>query len=139
MRRLSLNRSEPAKKSGQNIPKNRCRTTIAERMVETLAELPFIGDQVVCLSHDQARQVGWGRKRAGPKPAQLGEVNLPRMPRPCMAFDRPSLKITQIEAAFYGRSTLRWAYSPPDCDECDQPLAHFGLRRPIKGRRRSKR
>src|SRR5215469_4642772 len=46
MRRLSLNRSEPAKKSGQNIPKNRCRTTIPERMVETLAELPFIGDQV---------------------------------------------------------------------------------------------
>src|SRR5215470_18995315 len=34
-------RSEPAKKSGQNIPKNRCRTTVAERMVETLAELPF--------------------------------------------------------------------------------------------------
>jgi hypothetical protein len=25
--RLSLNHSEPAKKSGQNIPKNRCRTT----------------------------------------------------------------------------------------------------------------
>jgi len=46
MRRLSLNRSEPAKKSGQNIPKNRCRTTIPERMVETLAEVPFIGDQV---------------------------------------------------------------------------------------------
>ena len=34
MRRLS---SEPAKKSGQNIPKNRCRTTVAERMMETLA------------------------------------------------------------------------------------------------------
>jgi len=32
MRRLSLNRSEPAKKSRQNIPKNHCRTTIAERM-----------------------------------------------------------------------------------------------------------
>ena len=46
MRRLSLNRSEPAKKSGQNIPKNRCRTTIAERMGETPAELPFIRDQV---------------------------------------------------------------------------------------------
>ena len=46
MWRLSLNRSEPAKKSGQNIPKNRCRTTIAERMMEKLAELPFIGDQV---------------------------------------------------------------------------------------------
>ena len=49
-----LTRSEPAKKSGRNIPKNRCRTTVAERMLETLAELPFIGDQVVCLSHDQA-------------------------------------------------------------------------------------
>ena len=58
MRRLSLNRSEPAKKSGHNTPKNRCRTTIAERMVETLAELPFIGDEVVCLSHDRAARSG---------------------------------------------------------------------------------
>jgi hypothetical protein len=55
MRRLFLNRSEPAKKSGQNIPKNRCRTTIAERMMETLAELPFIGDHFVCLSHEPGR------------------------------------------------------------------------------------
>ena len=55
MRRLSINRSEPAKKSGQNIPKNRCRKTIAKRIVETRAELPFIGDQVVCLSHDHER------------------------------------------------------------------------------------
>ena len=29
--------------------------------METLAELPFIGDQVVCLSHDQAARSGWGR------------------------------------------------------------------------------
>jgi len=55
---LSLIRSEPAKKSGQNIPKNRCRTTIAERMGETRAELPFIRDQVVCLSHDQVARSG---------------------------------------------------------------------------------
>jgi len=34
------------------IPKNRCRTTVAERMGETQAELPFIGDQVGCLGHD---------------------------------------------------------------------------------------
>src|SRR5215472_10937114 len=70
MRRLSLNRSEPAKKSGQNIPKNRCLTTIAERMVETLAELPFIGDQVVCLSHDLRRDFGsraTSAKRGGRK------------------------------------------------------------------------
>ena len=37
MRRLSLNRSEPGKKSGQNIPKNRCRTTIPERILQTLS------------------------------------------------------------------------------------------------------
>src|ERR1700751_1492713 len=45
-------------KERPNIPKNRCRTTIAERMAETRAELPFIGDQVVCLSHDQAARSG---------------------------------------------------------------------------------
>jgi len=66
MRRLSLNRSEPAKKSGQNIPKNRCRTTIAERMEETPAELPFIGDQGVCLNHDQAARSGPRKEVAGP-------------------------------------------------------------------------
>jgi len=37
------------------IPKNRCRTTVAERMVETLAELPFIDDQVGLF---RARPVG---------------------------------------------------------------------------------
>ena len=58
MRRLSLNQLVAGQKSGQNIPKNRCRTTIPERMVETPAELPFIGDQVVCLSHDQAARSG---------------------------------------------------------------------------------
>jgi hypothetical protein len=26
---------------------------MAERIMETLAELPFIGDQVVCLSHER--------------------------------------------------------------------------------------
>jgi magnesium-transporting ATPase (P-type) len=46
-----------AEKSGQTIPKNCCRTTIAERMVETPAELPFIGDQVVCLSHEPGRDL----------------------------------------------------------------------------------
>jgi hypothetical protein len=55
MRRLFLNRSEPAKNRGQNILKNRCRTTIAERVMETLAELPLTGDQVVCLSHEPGR------------------------------------------------------------------------------------
>jgi len=67
MRRLSVNRLGAGQKSGQNIPKNRCRTTIAERMVETLAELPFIGDQVVCLSHDQAGHARfWGGRTTFP-------------------------------------------------------------------------
>ena len=53
-----LTASEPAKRAAK-ISENSLPTTIAERTVETLAELPFIGDQVVCLRHDQARQVGW--------------------------------------------------------------------------------
>src|SRR5215469_2259658 len=64
----SLNRSEPAKKSGQNIPKNRCRTTIAEQMMETLAELPLIGDQLVCLSHEPSRPQRNAIPRAGARP-----------------------------------------------------------------------
>jgi len=35
-------------------------------MVETRAELPFIGDQIVCLSHDQAARSGPARKRGAP-------------------------------------------------------------------------
>jgi len=37
MRRLFLKPLGAGQKSGQNIPKNRCRTTIAERMMETPA------------------------------------------------------------------------------------------------------
>jgi hypothetical protein len=73
-----LTRSEPAKKSGQNIPKNRCRTTIAKRMGETPAELAFIGDQVVCLSHNQAAC-------SGPRKEARGGVDIEH-PRP--EFDR---------------------------------------------------
>jgi len=60
-------RSRP-KKSRQNIPKKRCRTTIAEPVGENLAELPFIGDQVVCLSHNQAA-------RSGPRKEARGGAN----------------------------------------------------------------
>jgi hypothetical protein len=40
------------------IQKNRPRTTVAEPIGETLAELPFTGDQAVCLGHDQAAWSG---------------------------------------------------------------------------------
>jgi hypothetical protein len=39
--------------------------------VETLAELPFIGDQVVCLSHDQGACSG-PAERGAPKQADDG-------------------------------------------------------------------
>ena len=50
-------RSGP-KQCSQNIQKNRCRTTVAEPIGETLTELPFTGDQAVCLGHDQAAWSG---------------------------------------------------------------------------------
>ena len=76
---MSRIRQLGAKKSGQNIPKNRYGTTIAEPMVETRAELPFIGDQVACLSHDQAARSGpaslsWGNLDDSPS---WSIVNLP--------------------------------------------------------------
>jgi len=44
------------------IPKNRCRTTVAEPMMETLAELPLTGDQVGLFKAQPA-----ARKCHGPK------------------------------------------------------------------------
>jgi len=38
-----------------DIQKKRCRTTGAEPFGETLPELPFIGDHVVCLSHNRCQ------------------------------------------------------------------------------------
>ena len=40
------------------IQKNRPRTTVGEPIGETLAKLPFTGDQAVCLGHDQAAWSG---------------------------------------------------------------------------------
>ena len=89
-------RSRP-KKSGQNIPKNRCRTTIPERMVETPAELPFIGDQVVCLSHDQA---GPRPQSVWDKPRCVGQHSLVFVRR--VQSQEPPMRIRPIaiSAAF---------------------------------------
>jgi hypothetical protein len=65
-------RSGP-KQCSQNIQKNRPRTTVAEPIGETLAELPFTGDQAVCLGHDQA---AW----SGPDP--ISPVSLESWPNP---------------------------------------------------------
>src|SRR5215469_15567468 len=69
--------SEPAKKSGQTIPKNRCRTTVAERMMETLAELPFMGDQVSRAGESHPRALAEPDVRLSPHPAPIVQ------PRPC--------------------------------------------------------
>ena len=47
---------------------------MAERMVETQAELPFIGDQVVCLSHDQAAPTIWLPKDRRVRSLSSGKV-----------------------------------------------------------------
>ena len=49
-------------------------------MVETRAELPFIGDQVVCLSHDQAARSG-PRKEARSR-GRVGRHARHEKPRP---------------------------------------------------------
>ena len=53
------------------IQKNRLRTIVAESIGETLAELPFTGDQAVCLGHDQAAWSGPERQQ-GPPPCRHG-------------------------------------------------------------------
>jgi integrase len=45
-------------------PDRRCRTTVPSRFGKTAAKRPFTGDQVVCLSRDQARHRSHGWKTA---------------------------------------------------------------------------
>jgi hypothetical protein len=44
----------------KEIPINRCRTSVVEPMMETLAELPLTGDQSVCLRRNQAARMCHG-------------------------------------------------------------------------------
>src|SRR6516165_10247186 len=151
MRRLSLNRSEPAKKNGQNIPKNRCRTTIPERMGETRAELPFIGDQVVCLSHNQAARSGprkearerWGRESspveesagagsaiveaASQRVTRLGGILARRRPPTASPFESSNARTEH-------RSEQLWApvsmnFGPQNCGAVLPTSAHDQVRR----------
>src|SRR5215469_15755016 len=97
--------SEPAKKSGQNIPKNRCRTTIAERIVETLAELPFIGDQVSRAGESHPRALAEPDVRLSPHPAPIVQ------PRPCGSRDNLGEAAATIRMR---RMSRRWH----DCGGC---------------------
>ena len=56
-------------------------------MVETRAELPFTGDQIVCLTHNQAARSGPARKRWGAAAARSLAMSA-RVP--------PSLRRTSI-------------------------------------------
>ena len=65
--------SEPAKKSGQNIPKNRCRTTIAEPIGENAnGTALYRGSGRLLLSHDQA---GGEAGRREPRRAEIEFIN----------------------------------------------------------------
>ena len=113
------------RKSGQNIPKNRCRTTVPERMVETPAELPVIWDMVVCLSHDQAgprRELQIGRsvasradsrQRQGHDPAAAGPPRL----RSTTGRSRPKLRVLLFlwRLAWCRRACSRRACRRPTC------------------------
>jgi len=52
------NSAEPAKKSGQNIPKNRCRTTIAEPIGENASGTALYRGSVVCFKPRPGRWRG---------------------------------------------------------------------------------
>ena len=85
------------------IQKNRCRTTITERMVETRAELPFIGDRSVCLEErNQATRSGPRlRSRNGFLPQSVGhyarvafwENAKPRLDRLANRLDPKALRM----------------------------------------------
>jgi len=60
-----------------SIPKNRCRTTIAEPLGKTPAELPFIGDQVSRAGESHPRALAEPDVRLSPHPAPIVQ------PRPC--------------------------------------------------------
>jgi len=62
-------------------------------MVETRAELPFIGDQVVCLSHDQAGGEA-GRKESA---AVFGRTVAMREKRGLSSTDKKKKADTQVE------------------------------------------
>ena len=78
MRRLSLNRSEPAKKSGQDIPKNRCRTTpspssresdFCARLSGRLWRSPMADDNLqhrIRSESEPARDIRWVRRPPSP-------------------------------------------------------------------------
>ena len=100
-------RAERAKQSSQNISKNRSPTAVAEPIGEALAELPFTGDQVVCLGHDQA---AWSR---------------PEWPRRVILINTvPSRFQTRLEVDLL----LRKAASSRRPSSCSIPEAGIGWR-----------
>src|SRR5271165_7537202 len=80
-------RSGP-KQCSQNIQKNRCRTTVAEPIGETLAEPPFTGDRAVCLGHDQAAWSGPERQQGQCKLRSV-DPSLRLEPRDCVVVFTP--------------------------------------------------
>ena len=87
------------------ILKNRCQTWQRSRWRQTLAELPFTGDHVVCLSRDQAARsapvaIAWAKRtcsnRMGnPKSAETSSTT-PAMQsdrKPQLCWERPPFRM----------------------------------------------
>src|SRR6516164_4928667 len=88
-------------------PKNRCRTTVAERMVETLAELPFIGDQVGLFRAQPGRS---GRVRQARRMAQRSVRTGPGLTTTKLILSLPycaaSASVKFCPAAFAGPGAI---------------------------------
>jgi len=105
MRRLSLNRSEPAKKSGQNITKNRYRTTVAEPIAGNASGTALYRvTRSVCLRRNQAARSGPAERpqcpvivfdmsafaivhRRGPEPVLVRHRERRNSARQCKIYD----------------------------------------------------
>src|SRR6516165_6134788 len=118
-------------------------------MVETRAELPFIGDQVVCLSHDQAARSGSGINEAVLVHDTVGGVNLLtvlaeslwRRPKCSLQSPRSGLRCWTVSARHIRRcsaSATKWRGSAcgavrPCGVLASPPLSPYSAPREVSG------
>jgi len=104
------------------IQKNRCRTTIAERKVETRAELPFIGDQVGLFRRNQAARSGPATDRRATAIASAASKGAGIVIRGGAAKGAPS------EGKQAGLQWERWRRAPDVRETAIEPLGSTGDR-----------
>jgi hypothetical protein len=105
------------------IQKNRPRTTVAEPIGETLAELPFTGDQAVCLGHEQAAWSGPASTREASDTPLASDAVSVTMPVRCrVKFKQPQAS-TLLKAGWGG--ALLWPMMADDVNKLRQLAAWY--------------